>query len=198
MRSDVREIRFGAPSDLRSTKSTSRPHIPRGLRPLTRPEPLARPSDLAWRAELEFTGKSGKCGRIDYLSPSRGLLAVSTWPMERRVIGSLSPRVDFLTAAIRIAEAIERIPDPPLTARRLLERFAASIPGAARPTAAGSQTRPDVVRRAAEAELCVHADPDARLRKEAAARAAKQLSAADQFFGIKFQRMTAESEIEAG
>ena len=32
----------------------------------------------------------------DFLSPSRGLLAISTWPMERRIIGSLSPRVDFL------------------------------------------------------------------------------------------------------
>src|SRR5258708_28411818 len=69
----------------------------------------------------------------DYLAPSRGLLAVSTWPLELRVIGSLSPRVDFLTAAIRVAEAIERIPEPPAAARRLLQRFAASIPGAISP-----------------------------------------------------------------
>src|ERR1700677_2442751 len=53
----------------------------------------------------------------DYLSQSRGLLAVSTWPLELRVIGSLSPRVDFLTAASRVAEAIERIPEPPPAAR---------------------------------------------------------------------------------
>src|SRR5262249_13402254 len=64
------------------------------------------------------------------LSRSRGLLAVWTWPMERRVMGSRSPRVDFLPAATRAADAIERIPTPPVTARRLLQRFAASIPGA--------------------------------------------------------------------
>ena len=40
----------------------------------------------------------------DLLAPARGLLAVSTWPMDRRIIGPLSPRVDFLTAAIRVAE----------------------------------------------------------------------------------------------
>jgi hypothetical protein len=36
----------------------------------------------------------------DLLAPARGLLAISTWPMEHRVIGSLSPRVDFLTGAL--------------------------------------------------------------------------------------------------
>jgi hypothetical protein len=40
--------------------------------------------------------------------------------MERRVIGSLSPRIDFLTAAINIAEAIGRLPTPIPSARRLL------------------------------------------------------------------------------
>jgi hypothetical protein len=106
--------------------------------------------------------------------------------------------VDFLTAAIRVAEAIERIPTPPLTACRLLQRFAASISGAGEPLAAGSQVTPAVVRRAAEAELSVHADADARLRKQAAARAGKQLRPADQLFGIKFQRLTNKIDTEAG
>ena len=39
----------------------------------------------------------------DHLAAARGLLAVSTWPLERRIVGPLSPRVDFLTAAIRWA-----------------------------------------------------------------------------------------------
>jgi hypothetical protein len=156
---------------------------------------LKRDEERSFRS-APFTRPYYLCAGLsaDYLSPSRGLLAVSTWPMERRVIGSLSPRVDFLTAAIRVAEAIERIPDPPLTARRLLQRFAVSIPGAA----TGSEASPEVVRRAAEAELSVHADPDARLRKGAAARAASQLTAADQFFGIKFQRLTEEVGTDAG
>jgi hypothetical protein len=127
----------------------------------------------------------------DYLSPSRGLLAVSTWPMERRVIGSLSPRVDFLTAAIRVADAIERIPTPPLTARRLLQRFAASIPGAT--GEARDQVNPGVVRRAADAELSVHSEADSRMRKEAADRARRQLADAEQLFGTKLQPVTDEA-----
>lgn len=118
----------------------------------------------------------------DFLSPSRGLLAVSTWPMEARVIGTLSPRVDFLTAAIRVTEAIERIPSPPAAARRLLWRFAASIPGAA---ADPDHRRPEAVREAAEAELAVHEDADARMRRHAAIRARQQLTDAEQLFGTR-------------
>ena len=112
-------------------------------------------------------------------------VAVSTWPMEKRVIGSLSPRVDFLTAAIRVADAIERIPTPPTTARQLLQRFAGNIPGATQPSASPDQVRPDVVRQAAEAELAVHGEVDARIRKDAADRAMRQLSDAEKLFGTK-------------
>jgi hypothetical protein len=132
---------------------------------------------------------------VDYLSPSRGLLAVSTWPMERRVIGSLSPRVDFLTAAIRVADAIERIPTPPLTARRLLQRFAASIPGASGEVR--DQVNPGVVRMAADAELSVHADADSRMRRQAADRARGQLPDAEQLFGARLQPVTDETGADA-
>jgi hypothetical protein len=121
----------------------------------------------------------------DFLSPARALLAVSTWPAERRVIGSLSPRVDYLTAAIRVAEAIERIPAPVPAARRLLWRFAAGIPGAAH---GSGSVDPQVVRSAAEAELTVHADADTRTRRAAAERARRQLSDAEQLFGTKLKR----------
>ena len=133
----------------------------------------------------------------DYLSPSRGLLAVSTWPMEKRVIGSLSPRVDFLTAAIRVADAIERIPTPPATARQLLRRFAGNIPGATQPSASPDQVRPDVVRQAAEAELAVHEEVDARIRKDAADRAMGQLADAERLFGTKLGEPIDETGIAA-
>jgi len=120
----------------------------------------------------------------DFLSPSRALLAVSTWPMERRVIGSLSPRVDFLTAAIRVAESIERIPAPVPAARRLLWRFATGIPGAAQ---GGSSVDPLAVKEAAEAELAVHIDTDTRTRHEAAERARRQLTDVEQLFGTKLK-----------
>ncbi len=120
----------------------------------------------------------------DLLAPARGLLAISTWPMERRVIGSLSPRVDFLTAAIRVAEAIERLPGPVPATRRLLWRFAASIPGVA---AAAVQLDPHTVRQAAAAELDVHQAADQHVRQTAAQRARAQLDDAQQLFGTRIQ-----------
>jgi hypothetical protein len=166
--------------------------------PTTKVTSLKRDEERSFRT-APFARPYYICAALsaDYLSPSRGLLAVSTWPMERRVIGSLSPRVDFLTAAIRVADAIERIPTPPLSARRLLQRFAASIPGAApspgSAPAGPDQVKPDVVRRAADAELSVHADADSRMRKEAADRARRQLADAEQLFGSKLQPVTEET-----
>jgi hypothetical protein len=120
----------------------------------------------------------------DLLAPARGLMAISTWPMERRVIGSLSPRVDFLTGAIRVAEAIERLRAPVPAARRLLWRFAASIPGAAE-SAAGMH--PHDVMQAALAELAVHQAADQATRHAAARRARDQLDDAQQLFGTRIR-----------
>jgi hypothetical protein len=173
--------------------------------PTTRVTSLKRDEERSFRG-APFARPYYICAALsaDYLTPSRGLLAVSTWPMERRVVGSLSPRVDFLTAAIRVAEAIERIPTPPATARRLLHRFAASIPGAVQPAPDANQirpdtVRPDTVRKAAAAELAVHEDADGQTRKEAADRARSQLAAAEQFFGAKFPEViTATGVPDAG
>ena len=112
--------------------------------PTQRVTSMRRDEERSFRA-APFSRPYYICAALaaDRLSPSRGLLAVSTWPMEKRVIGSLSPRVDFLEAAIRVAEAIERIPAPVPAARRLLMRFAASIPGAA---ARADSVDPEAVR----------------------------------------------------
>jgi hypothetical protein len=159
--------------------------------PTTRVTSLKRDEERSFRT-APFARPYYICAALsaDYLSQSRGLLAVSTWPLELRVIGSLSPRVDFLTAASRVAEAIERIPEPPKAARRLLERFAASIPGASSAGAGaggaggrgGVGARPAAVREAAAAELTVHADADAGTRRAAAERA-RTLDGAEQLFG---------------
>lgn len=116
----------------------------------------------------------------DRLTPSRGLLAVSTWPTERRLIGPLSPRTDFLTSAIRVAEAIERLPGPSATANRLLYRFSRNIPGAPIHPAT---LDPRSVIEAAQAELSVHEQLDAATRADAAVRARQQLDDAEQLFG---------------
>jgi hypothetical protein len=89
----------------------------------------------------------------DLLAPARGLLAVSTWPMERRVIGPLSPRVNYLEAAIRVVESLLRVSKPSQAAERLLRRFAANIPGAID----GAKLKdPHLVVAAAHAELEIH------------------------------------------
>jgi hypothetical protein len=116
----------------------------------------------------------------DHLAPARGLLAVSTWPMARRIVGPLSLRVDFLTAAIRIAEHVDRAPSA--DGVRLLWRFAANIPGAAE---GFDVMKPDAVARAARAELAVHEDADRSHREAAAERARAQLDDAEQLFGSK-------------
>jgi hypothetical protein len=148
--------------------------------PTTRVTSLKRDEERSFRT-APFARPYYICAALsaDYLSPSRGLLAVSTWPLELRVIGSLSPRVDFLTAATRVAEAIERIPEPPAAARRLLERFAASVSGAISP---GGRADPAAVSEAARAELAVHRDDDTRVRRAAAERA-RGLHHAEQLFG---------------
>ncbi|WP_406036509.1 hypothetical protein OG799_18765 [Micromonospora sp. NBC_00898] len=116
----------------------------------------------------------------DRFSPARGLLAVSTWPLATRVVGPLSPRVHFLTSAIRIAEHLAHPDWATLPARRLLWQFAANVPGGA-PSFASM--RPDAVRRAAQAELDVHLDADLSHREAAARRAVDQLDDRHQLFG---------------
>lgn len=151
--------------------------------PTTRVTSLRRDEERSFRS-APFTRPYYICAAltVDFLSPSRGLLAVSTWPMECRVIGSLSPRVDFLEAAIRVAKAIERIPAPVPAARRLLWRFATSIPGAA---ASPGDVDPRTVKEAAEAELGVHKETDLRKRTAAARRARENLTEVEQLFGTK-------------
>ncbi|MGW3316723.1 hypothetical protein [Streptomyces fungicidicus] len=121
----------------------------------------------------------------DRLVPARGLLALSTWPMERRVIGPLSPRTDFLTHAVGTAEQIQRLATAghpaPDAAWRLLRRFALTIPGAYDATA----PEPDPVRviTAARAEAAVHQQEDDEQRQAAAQRARTQLADRQRLFG---------------
>lgn len=119
----------------------------------------------------------------DRLSPARGLLTLSTWPLERRVVGPLSPRVDFLACAVAVAreQASREREQGAERGSRLLLRMARNIPGATD----GSLGPPDPERvaRAAQAELRVHVDRDTRDRAELAERAAAQLGDAARLFG---------------
>ncbi|MFC4127181.1 hypothetical protein [Nocardia rhizosphaerae] len=117
----------------------------------------------------------------DLLAPARGLMAVSSWPLAQRMVGPLSPRVDLLRAAIRLAEHLSAQPGEPGV--RVLWRLAVSIPG----VSGGPDTLdPAKVVTAAERELAVHADADASARRAAARRADRQLTdPAAQLFGVR-------------
>ncbi|MGW4325868.1 hypothetical protein ACWEKR_08265 [Nocardia sp. NPDC004573] len=116
----------------------------------------------------------------DRLTAARGLLAVSTWPLSRRMIGPLSPRVDFLSAAINVAERVGRMGEPTLPAMRLLWRFATTIPGAGENF---DVLEWETVAEAARAELAIHSDADLADRDSAATRAGSQLDDVQQLFG---------------
>ncbi|MFE3545586.1 hypothetical protein ACFXK0_21700 [Nocardia sp. NPDC059177] len=119
----------------------------------------------------------------DLLAPARGLMAVSSWPLERRMVGPLSPRVGLLTSAIRLAEHLSAQPATESAGRRVLWRLAVSIPGV---TGAPDALDPATVIAAARRELAVHSGEDARQRRRAAHRAADQLAdPAAQLFGVR-------------
>jgi hypothetical protein len=163
--------------------------------PSARLTSLKRDEERSFRA-APFARPYYICAALtaDLLAPARGLLAISTWPLEARVIGSLSPRVDFLTGAIRVAEAIERLPSPVPAARRLLWRFAASIPAAAGAADSAASTNPHQVKQAALAELAVHHPQDRETRRAAAGRARDQLDDAQQLFGTRIQLATQQAQ----
>ncbi len=126
----------------------------------------------------------------DLLSPARALLCVSTWPLEQRIMGPLSPRADFLTAAIRIAEAAPSLSGPGtsparIEVERLLRRFAMNIPGAG-PAEPGGRISPETIAAAAQAELDIHSAQDQDDRAQAGRRARQQLGGAEQIFGTRF------------
>ena len=125
----------------------------------------------------------------DLLSAARALLCVSTWPLEQRIIGPLSPRVDFLTAAIRIAEAAPSLSgtangSASAAVDRLLRRFAMNIPGAG-PAQPGGSITAEIIAAAARAELDIHSARDHDDRAQAAVRARRQLDDAEQLFGAR-------------
>ena len=124
----------------------------------------------------------------DLLAPARGLITVSTWPLEQRVVGPLSARTNFLNAALRIAEHAERGSGSASPAvQRLLWRFAANIPGT--PGDAVGSVDPRALAEAAEAELEVHREADGRHRREAAERALDRLDDAERLFGSRLRAM---------
>ncbi|MBB5134326.1 hypothetical protein HNP84_004058 [Thermocatellispora tengchongensis] len=175
---------LGAPAAGRMIVAVHEAFFAGGLR-AGRMTSLRRDEERSFRA-APYARPYYLCAALtERLSPARGLYAVSTWPLDRRIVTPLSPRVDFLTAARRVAERIQlltgRGEEPSAAAVRLLARMARNIPGAM----PGDVLPPDPadVIRAAAAELEVHLPADAAGRASAARRAARQLADVECLFG---------------
>jgi hypothetical protein len=148
---------------------------------------LRRDEQRAW--------KSPRSHRPVYVVPAlegrrflavRGKLALSSWPLARRLIGPWSERVDHLRSTLNLASQYEWLAeqDPERAARfsALLGHYGETIPGAR----AAGETEPDIdrIRRATEVELAQLEPQDQDWRAEAAARA-ERLGEEEQLFGAR-------------
>ena len=118
-----------------------------------------------------------------YFQPVRGLLTLSDWPLERRLLGPWSERADHLAATAQLARQLAWLSErDTAVAERLapvVAEMAASIPGAI--DGPGLDTAR--VESAAQAELAPLTDRDEPWRRDAAARARTQLPRDQQVWG---------------
>jgi hypothetical protein len=165
---------------------------------------LRRDEHRSWRSanDAPVTRAAGRPVYVvpaltyDRLAPVRGLLALSSWPLELRLVAPASQRVDLLHVVDRLAAELAEAPGaawaPDL--ERLLWRLAATVPGA---TDTG-RLDPAAVRSAAAAELAQVAEPDADERARAATRARDQLGDEQRLFGARLTVLPGGRVAEAG
>ncbi|GAA0938811.1 hypothetical protein [Nonomuraea longicatena] len=172
---------LGAPAQPRLVVAVSEAFFAGGLRSAQLTS-IRRDEERSFRA-APYGRPYYLCAALtDRLSPARGLLAQSGWPLERRMVGPLSPRVDFLTCARAVAARVAGAAEPSQEALRLLARMGRNIPGGEL-VELGRDVDPARVAELAAAELAVHAERDTLHRAELARRAREQLDDPARLFG---------------
>ncbi len=149
------------------------------------------------RRDEQRTWKSTRSQRPVYIVPAltaaapsrllamRGKLALSDWPLERRLVGPLSERVDHLSATVNLTRQLAWLrAAKPAEAERvgtLVARYATNVADAL-----DHPSAPDPVRieKAVLAELDVLGQPDSAWRAEAAATARELLTPDEQLWGV--------------
>lgn len=130
-----------------------------------------------------------------YFQPVRGLLTLSDWPLERRLLGPWSERADHLAATAQLARQLAWLSErDTAVAERLapvVADLASSIPGALEGRHGLDTAR---VEEAALAELGPLAERDEPWRRDAAARARQQLPAEQQLWGTTIGVVAAEGD----
>ncbi|MDX3694749.1 hypothetical protein PV726_31340 [Streptomyces europaeiscabiei] len=118
------------------------------------------------------------------LTPVRSILAISDWPLVKRIRVSSSERVDFLTMLLRLAETAKARAegDAPVdpAVDKLLRRLARGLTGPL--PDGGLAPLADVIARRAPVELKA-LEPDDTAARTQAAQTASLLPAAQQLFG---------------
>lgn len=99
------------------------------------------------------------------------LLTSSSWPLERRIIGSRSMRADNLRIAMKLSERLDQLREvgaqEARNVQRLMFPMARAIPGGSE---AGQDIDTERLRRAASAELALIEEADSKERQAAAAK----------------------------
>lgn len=170
------------------------------------PIPTRRMASLRRDEQSSYESRPGS--RPVYIAPAlsadrfaaiRGTLTLSSWPLEIRIAGPASPRVDLLHSLVRLTEEL----DTGKAAKavwaaaldRLVLRLARTVPTALAPTG-GKPVDAMRVREACRAELDALEDDDVAVRAAAVGRARRQLSEEQQIFGVRMDVLT--GEIAAG
>lgn len=189
---------LGSPSPVSLLRDVSAARFGEMIQP-SRLASLRRDEQRSWQAAQRGTARGQArptyvtpALTYDRFAPMRGLLALSSWSLETRLIGPTSPRADLLRVIVRLCDESERAGDAPWAPdlRRLLWRFTRTIAGAIPNTDDFTYIR---LRDAAQRELDQIADADTAERTEAAKRA-HQLQPEEQLFGTSLHNVSTSSE----
>ena len=125
----------------------------------------------------------------------RGKLALSDWPLETRLIGPWSERVDHLKATVNLTRQVEwlraRKPGEADCVAAVLARFAATVPDA---TDGAVAIDTDRVYRAARAELGLLSTADDEWRRETAAVAREAVGPDEQVWGTGLPNLVEDDD----
>lgn len=126
--------------------------------------------------------------------PFRGKVALSDWPLKRRLIGPWSERVDHLHAIRNMARQLRwlRQADPAAgeSLSRLLGSYASTVPGALK---RNGGLDPEQLERALNAELAEVEPRDDTWRWDAARHAESALSPSEQVWGLRAPGLLADT-----
>jgi hypothetical protein len=145
------------------------------------------------RRDEQKAWSSPRAARVAYIVPAlegrrffamRGKLALSDWPLEKRILGPWSERADHLRVTLQLAKQYEWLtkvePDVAKRLAALAASYAETVPGA---ITKEKTLVPSQVEQAVNAELEGLGPKDTAWREDAAARARQILDEKQQLWG---------------